>query len=134
MTPDINADTGLGAAGWAYGSQMWIGQNPALAPNPTTASKKQVLGTCNLVPYVEAHISKSKLPVTRDRDANSSKRNTVPSCEATKYTCPARLTSAFSCSDVTKKYEAIDIASQAIMNSTASLANSSSTIDATSKL
>src|ERR1039458_10424935 len=40
MTPDISADTGLGAMGWARGSQRWRGIRPALVPNPTNANKK----------------------------------------------------------------------------------------------
>ena len=38
MTPDITAETWLGALAWADGSQMWSGMMPALAPNPIKAA------------------------------------------------------------------------------------------------
>ncbi|CKU53532.1 Uncharacterised protein [Mycobacterium tuberculosis] len=34
----INADTGLGASGWARGSQACSGTRPAFEPNPTSVS------------------------------------------------------------------------------------------------
>ena len=38
ITPDISAETWLGAAGCASGSQTCSGTNPALVPKPTSAS------------------------------------------------------------------------------------------------
>ena len=38
MTPLISADTWLGAAGWASGSQTCSGTSPALEPAPSSAS------------------------------------------------------------------------------------------------
>src|ERR1700674_5385413 len=43
MTPDMRADTGLGAMGWARGSQTWRGIIPALVPNPKNANKKTIV-------------------------------------------------------------------------------------------
>ena len=40
MAPDISADTGLGASGWALGSHTWKGTTPAFDPKPTRASRK----------------------------------------------------------------------------------------------
>ena len=34
MTPLISAETWLGAAGWASGSQTWSGTSPAFDPAP----------------------------------------------------------------------------------------------------
>ena len=43
ITPDITAETWLGAAGCASGSQMCTGQNPAFVPKPASASQKQIV-------------------------------------------------------------------------------------------
>ena len=40
MTPDIIAETWLGALAWAAGSQKCPGITPALAPKPTRAAMK----------------------------------------------------------------------------------------------
>ncbi len=40
ITPDMRAETLLGAEGWALGSQMCIGTSPALVPKPTNARMK----------------------------------------------------------------------------------------------
>jgi len=40
MTPDRKAETWLGAAGWASGSQTWAGTKPAFVPKPTRPSRK----------------------------------------------------------------------------------------------
>jgi hypothetical protein len=39
ITPLISAETWLGAAGWASGSQMCSGTRPALEPAPMSASR-----------------------------------------------------------------------------------------------
>ena len=39
-TPDMKAETLLGATGCAAGSQMWNGTMPALMPKPTRNSRK----------------------------------------------------------------------------------------------
>ena len=38
MTPDITAETWLGALAWAEGSQTWNGMMPAFAPKPIKAA------------------------------------------------------------------------------------------------
>lgn len=40
MTPDMRAETLLGAEGCAFGSQMCMGTRPTLVPKPTRASTK----------------------------------------------------------------------------------------------
>ena len=40
MAPDMSAETGLGASGWALGSHTWKGTTPAFDPKPTRASTK----------------------------------------------------------------------------------------------
>ncbi len=40
ITPDMRADTWLGATGWARGSQTCSGITPALVPKPSSASRK----------------------------------------------------------------------------------------------
>ena len=39
ITPDITAETGLGAAGCASGSQTCSGNKPAFVPNPISAKR-----------------------------------------------------------------------------------------------
>ena len=43
ITPDMSADTWLGAAGCAFGSQTCRGTTPALVPNPAKASMNSVV-------------------------------------------------------------------------------------------
>ena len=40
ITPDINAETGVGAMGCALGSQRWSGTIPDFMPNPNMAVTK----------------------------------------------------------------------------------------------
>ncbi|EKD34071.1 MAG: hypothetical protein ACD_75C02481G0003 [uncultured bacterium] len=40
ITPDMIAEIWLGAAGWAWGSQIWMGTTPAFEPKPRNARKK----------------------------------------------------------------------------------------------
>ena len=42
-TPDISAETLLGATGCASGSQTWSGTMPALTPKPARNSEKTCL-------------------------------------------------------------------------------------------
>ena len=43
MTPDITPEMWAGAAGWAYGSQVWKGTKPALTAKPAKRSRKAVI-------------------------------------------------------------------------------------------
>ena len=40
IAPDMSADTWLGAAGCARGSQTWSGMSPAFEPKPMSAKAK----------------------------------------------------------------------------------------------
>ena len=42
-TPDSRADTGLGASEWASGSQVCMGNRPALVPKPMAANTKAII-------------------------------------------------------------------------------------------
>ena len=80
ITPDITAETWLGAAGCASGSQTCTGQKPALVPKPTSASTKQtVLPPSAAAPAMSA---KAKLPAPRAKQAKSASRISTPMCEA----------------------------------------------------
>ena len=41
-TPESRADTGLGASEWASGSQVCMGNRPALVPKPMAANTKAI--------------------------------------------------------------------------------------------
>ena len=45
MTPLMSAETWLGAAGWASGSQTCSGTRPALEPAPISASTRTTAAT-----------------------------------------------------------------------------------------
>ena len=66
MTPDMIADTWLGAIAWELGSQTCNGMIPAFRPNPTSAKAKIIVARaeqtkCNddglelLYPDIETH-------------------------------------------------------------------------------
>src|SRR5216683_2954319 len=42
-TPDMSAETCVGALAWAGGSQTWSGMTPAFVPNPSTARRKSAV-------------------------------------------------------------------------------------------
>ena len=46
ITPDMSAETWLGAAGCARGSQTWSGMMPAFEPNPIRASSEDRVPRC----------------------------------------------------------------------------------------
>ena len=103
MTPDMSAETWLGAAGWARGSQTCNGIMPALAPKPRNASTKARL-----------RVAAGRLAAVARRSANapmppfiSRKKATMraasPTCAMPKYQRPALTFSALSCSVITRK-------------------------------
>ena len=81
ITPDITAETWLGAAGCASGSQTCSGKKPALVPNPTTASRNATLASGAGSP--PRRLSKSSEPPWARSRKNAS-RNAVPRCVATR--------------------------------------------------
>ena len=93
ITPDISAETWLGAAGWASGSQTWNGMTPALVPKPTSASRKQTLAASGERPRPSASKSSEEREASRK---NIGGRQSDPRCVATRYVQEACRTSAFS--------------------------------------
>jgi hypothetical protein len=117
-TPDITADTWLGALACAGGSQTWNGITPALMPKATRASRNSTLLAPR--PMLEgATAARSKDPVRACSAAKvaSSNRKLVP-----RYTHPASRTSDRPSSVVTRKNADSVITSNAIKKSTASRA------------
>ena len=80
ITPDITADTGLGAAGCASGSQTWNGTKPAFVPKPTSASRNRPPAE----PAGAANAAKSCEPVARPSRKNRASRNAMPTWLATR--------------------------------------------------
>ena len=129
ITPDMSAETGLGAAGCASGSQPCSGHTPALIPKPARATPKQSVAAA---PEGRAadHAANSTLPVSRTRIPNKMKSSTTLMCEATRYVKPAARTRSSCASNVTRKYEARNITSHATRKATASRASTTSAIAA----
>ena len=65
ITPDINAETWLGAAGCASGNQTCNGMKPALVPNPITASRNKTPANPWVWMPCAAQTVKSIEPVSR---------------------------------------------------------------------
>ncbi|OQC57340.1 MAG: hypothetical protein BWX54_01191 [Verrucomicrobia bacterium ADurb.Bin018] len=78
-TPDITADTGLGAAGCASGSHTCSGKKPTFAPKPNNAS----VNKSPAAPPAR-HVAKSCEPSARPSKANSAIKNAAPRCVATR--------------------------------------------------
>src|SRR5438067_715314 len=62
MIPDITAETCVGAAGCASGSQMWRGMKPAFTPKPTIARRKMALAPVAVRAPPAPNESKSSVP------------------------------------------------------------------------
>ena len=76
ITPDMMADTWLGAIAWALGSQTCSGMMPAFRPNPTSASTKIAVA----IPgdkLSSANGASAKEPVAACSRAKSAKRHRV---------------------------------------------------------
>ena len=43
MTPDMRAETGVGLAGWAYGSHLWNGMIPPFMENPIKSERNATI-------------------------------------------------------------------------------------------
>ncbi len=77
----MSAETWLGAAGCASGSQTCSGTRPAFVPNPTRASAKSSEAGSPTPPAV-ANASKRRDPATLPSARKSAKIAAVPRCEA----------------------------------------------------
>ena len=82
-TPDITAETWLGAAAWAPGSQKWSGTRPALRPNPTSASSASHEAAAPLE-RSPLQAEKSKLPRALPTAAKKAKMAKVPAWAAAR--------------------------------------------------
>ena len=89
ITPDINAETWLGAAGCACGSQTCSGITPAFDPKPMpsrTKTRSRVSGSrCPLPNSIPPNHRSSGLS-EKQKPKNSAAN---PACVITKYTHPA---------------------------------------------
>ena len=81
MTPDMMAETWLGAIAWALGSQMWSGMTPALSPKPAKARTKMAVATPGVRPSGRSG-SSVKEPLAAWSSANSPNRQRVAVCVA----------------------------------------------------
>ena len=84
ITPDMRADTWLGATGWASGSHTCIGTMPAFEPKPTAARRKQVDARCGAAVIAAGMASKSIVPARSPRRKKRAKRKRVPRWVATR--------------------------------------------------
>ena len=80
-TPDMTAETWLGALAWAPGSQTCSGMMPALKPKPTSAEEEDGAGD---IGRRSAAPARSKLPLAAYRSAKMANRQSVPMRVATR--------------------------------------------------
>ncbi len=82
-TPDMRADTWLGAAAWAGGSQKWSGMRPAFMPKPRRARRNTRVPA---VPAagIAATPARSKEPEAWCSSANTANRARVPTWVAAR--------------------------------------------------
>ena len=78
-TPDMMAETWLGALACADGSQMCSGKKPAFMPKPNSASQNNgASSACSRIG------PSSQLPVRDASVAKKANRHIVPACEAAR--------------------------------------------------
>src|SRR5512143_1554760 len=104
MTPDISAETWLGAAGWARGSHTWSGMIRALEPKPRSASRNTALRVVG--ESADAAVRRSPNAGVGAAGAGAS-----PACVIATYHPPARMASDSSASVRTRKYDVRDMPS-----------------------
>ena len=109
-TPDISADTWLGATGCAIGSHTCSGTTPALAPKPRSASTKTASRTCG-VRDADRIAAKEVVRSPADRRRNVATSAAKLACMIAMYQCAARTVPGRSCSVSTIMYAESDMAS-----------------------
>src|SRR5512140_2368391 len=117
ITPDMSADTWLGAAGCARGSQTWSGTTPAFEPNATSASTNTTSRAAG--ERREAPARRSANVVASGDGAisqNIGSSTTSPRCVIATYQSAACRVSGSSLSVSTRKYDATAINSHASTN------------------
>ena len=91
MTPDISAETWLGAAGWASGSHTWSGITPALPAKPAARRTNTTPRAPAPSPGAAARQSaKRRLPVHAPMSSMPASRHASPAWVMTAYTQAAR--------------------------------------------
>jgi hypothetical protein len=83
ITPDMSAETWLGAAGWASGSQTCSGITPALAPKPRARSPKARPAAPGVSGPAVDQSAKRKLPVQAPSSSMPASRQASPACVIT---------------------------------------------------
>ena len=79
----MSAETWLGAAACAPGSQKWSGTRPALRPKPRSASVQSQLAFAPVEPRC-CQPAKSKVPLALPTIEKKAKMAKVPACAATR--------------------------------------------------
>ncbi len=79
----MRAETWLGAAAWAPGSQKWSGTRPAFRPKPRNASAKAQVAR-GAAPSRRTIAANSKEPAMRPSTAKRAKRARFPTWAAAR--------------------------------------------------
>lgn len=91
--PDSRADAGAGATGWAFGSQMFRGNIPALAPNPTNAhppaTYRDPRFSAGSADTASAIAENSSVPSSCWRSSRPASSAMPPITATARYVCPA---------------------------------------------
>ncbi len=112
IAADIKAETWLGAAGCARGSQTCSGAMPAFEPNANSASAKTADAAAGeaAAPCTRSAAKLRSAPCPRMRNAASSAAN--PACVMTAYHSPAAGASSSAEPLMTSRYDETAISSQ----------------------
>ena len=117
MAPDMSADTGLGASGWARGSHTCSGTAPAFDAKPASARMNARERTAGGTPAAPARIAANDWPPACAPSRTSASRiAAAPACVITAYHWAASLASGRRCPVSSSSREDSAISSQAAMN------------------
>ncbi len=117
MAPDISADTGPGASGWARGSHTCTGTAPALDAKPARASTNARERTAGGMAPAPARIAANDWPPACAPITTSASRiAAAPACVITAYHWAASRASARRCPVSSSSRDDSAISSQAAMN------------------
>src|SRR4051794_33514170 len=120
MTPDMTAETGEGATGWARGSHTWSGTIPAFVPKPTTNKRNSAsrVGPPSLAAAAGKSWNASE-PADEARIAKAIAIAAVARWVSARYRYPARATPASGRGPNTRIADVRAMASQAKRNAKA---------------
>ena len=117
MAPDISADTGLGASGWARGSQTCRGTAPAFDAKPASASMNARERTAGGIPPAARRMSAKDCPPACGLIRTNARRiAAAPAWVITAYHCAASRAWLRWCPVSSSSREDSAISSQAAMN------------------